>query len=68
MQAQYQQKVKEQLLNNRRVTVISILNSVGTTEGRKIISRLKSEGMSIASEWVRKGKKRFKEYFLKEVN
>lgn len=61
----YHTLVKEQLNAGRRISVISVLNSVGTTECRKIVSDLKKEGMSIESEKVISPKgKIHKEYWL----
>lgn len=65
----YHTSVKEQLLTGRRISVLSVLNSVGTTECRKIVSDLKKGGMPIESEKVISPKgKPHKEYWVsKEV-
>lgn len=55
--------IKEQLEAGRRLTVLSVLHSIGTLELRYYIARLRKT-MQIADEWKSKNGKRFKEYYL----
>ena len=61
-----EKKIKEQLENGRRITSISVLNSIGTTEIRYYIARLRKQGMPIVDKWIKKENKKFKEYWLQE--
>jgi hypothetical protein len=55
--------IEEQLKAGRRLTVISVLHSVGTLELRYYIAKLRKT-MPIADQWQSKNGKRFKEYYL----
>jgi hypothetical protein len=56
--------IKGQLLRGWRVTVKSILQSVGTYEGRHYLSILRRDpDLIVKDEWVNKDGKRFKVYF-----
>ena len=59
-------RIREQLVNGRRITSISILNSIGTTEIRHYLSKLRHEGLKIKDRWLEKDKKRFKEWYLEK--
>jgi hypothetical protein len=60
-------QIKEQLLAGRRITVRSILKSVGTPELRHYIPIIRRRfDIDIATEWVTRNGKRFKEYFLRK--
>jgi hypothetical protein len=56
--------IKQQLLAGKRITVLSVLKSVGTIEARHYLSIIRRE-LPVSSEWVTKNGKRFKEYFIK---
>ena len=59
-------RIKDQLLAGRRITVQSILKTVGTQELRHYIPIIRKRfNLVIDSVWVEKKGKRFKEYFLK---
>lgn len=60
-------KIKEQLERGRRITVQSILDSVGTQELRHYIPIIRRRfNMIIDSEWTERNGKRFKEYFRRK--
>lgn len=61
-----EKQIKDQLENGRRITSMSVLNSLGTTEIRYYIARLRKQGMTIVDKWIKKENKRFKEYWLEE--
>ena len=56
--------IRTQLQRGWRITVQSVLSSVGTQELRHYISILRREDLNIKSEWVSKNGKHFKEYYL----
>lgn len=56
-------RIKEQLSQGRRITVQSVLRSIGTQELRHYISIIRKD-MPVCSRWVEKRGKRFKEYWL----
>lgn len=61
----YHIAVKDELLSGKRISVLSVLLSIGSTECRKIISDLKKDGLPIASERVISTKgKPHKEYWV----
>lgn len=58
--------IRAQLLAGKRISVMSVLKSVGTLELRHYISELKrNSDLVIAGEWTCRNNKRFKEYYLK---
>jgi hypothetical protein len=57
-------KVKSALESGLKLSVISVLNLCQTIDARKYISMLRQQGMDIKSEWVQKGKKSYKVYWL----
>jgi hypothetical protein len=58
--------IKDELLTGKRITVQSVLKSIGTQELRTYIPRLRREfGLNIDTVWVTRAEKRFKEYFIK---
>lgn len=57
-------RIREQLVNGRRITSISVLSSIGTTEIRHYLSKLRKEGLKISDRWLEKDGKHFKEWFL----
>jgi hypothetical protein len=57
--------IKEELLAGKRITVQSVLKTIGTQELRTYIPRLRREfGLLIETKWISSNGKRFKEYFL----
>jgi hypothetical protein len=61
------EKIKAELVAGKHITVRSVLLSVGTQELRTYISQLKRQGMHIASTWVKRRDKKFKEYYLESA-
>lgn len=60
--------IKGQLLRGWRVTVKSILQSIGTQEARHYISKLRRDpDLKVKDRWVNKDGKRFKEYYLEQA-
>lgn len=57
-------KVRQALNQGLRLTVLTAISICDTVDLRKYVSMLKREGMNIQSEWVQKGNKSFKKYFL----
>lgn len=57
-------RIREQLNMGRRITSISVLNSIGTTEIRHYLSILRHEGLNIKDRWLEKDNKRFKEWWI----
>jgi len=56
--------IKGQLLRGWRVTVKSILQSIGTQEARHYIAKLRRDPeLKIKDRWISKDGKRFKEWF-----
>jgi hypothetical protein len=67
--AAHMKSIKEQLLAGKRITVQSVLKSIGTQELRTYIPRFRREfGMIIDTNWLYRDGKKFKEYFIKESN
>ena len=60
------QRVKSALESGMKLSVISVLNLCQTIDARKYISMLRQQGMDIKSEWVQKGKKSYKIYYLEK--
>jgi SWI/SNF-related matrix-associated actin-dependent regulator 1 of chromatin subfamily A len=61
------QQIKRQLLAGRRITVQSILRSVGTQELRHYIPIIRRRfDLQVETIWIEKKGKRFKEYFIKQ--
>lgn len=61
----YLEQIKQQLEAGRRITVQSVLRSVGTQELRHYIPIIRrTYQLNISSQWLNKNGKRFKEYFL----
>ena len=59
--------IREQLVHGWRITVQSVLKSIGTQEARHYIAKLRRDPeLNIADEWVTRNGKRFKEYFLRK--
>lgn len=56
--------IKAELVSGKRITVDSVIETVGTHELRTYIPRLRKEGLEIDTEWINGKKKRYKEYFL----
>jgi transcription initiation factor IIE alpha subunit len=56
--------IKCQLEKGKRITSISVLKSIGTTEIRHYLSKLRKEGLAIKDRWIEKDGKHFKEWFL----
>lgn len=57
--------VRRELEAGKRITVLSVLNSIGTIEARKYLSDLRKLGMAIKDEWCTSDNgKRFKTYWL----
>ena len=59
-------RVKSALESGMKLSVISVLNLCQTIDARKYISMLRQQGMNIKSEWVQKGKKSYKIYYLEK--
>lgn len=59
--------ILEQLLRGDRISNITVLNTVSTTEIRTYIARIRKT-LKVSDEWVTKNGKRFKEYFIKRNN
>lgn len=59
-------RVKSALESGMKLSVISVLNLCQTIDARKYISILRKQGMDIKSEWVQKGKKSYKIYYLEK--
>ena len=57
-------KVKSALESGLKLTVLSAISIASTIDLRKYISMLRQQGMDIKSEWVQKGKKSYKIYWL----
>jgi len=57
--------IREQLIRGWRITVQSVLQSVGTQEARTYIAILRKDPeLKIKDRWISKNGKHFKEYFL----
>lgn len=56
--------IRNLLLEGLRITSISVLKSIGTTEVRHYLSILRKEGLTIKDNWLEKDGKRFKEWYL----
>lgn len=62
-----QKAIEAQLVAGRRISVISVLQSVGTLELRTYLSKIRRK-LSIADEWVTlPNGKRHKEYYLSKA-
>ena len=58
-------QIRHQLEAGKRITVQSVLRSVGTQELRTYIPKIRRRyHLSVVSQWVERKGKRFKEYFL----
>ena len=57
-------QIEEKLKAGERLTVMSVQQELHTTELRVFISRIRRQGISVASCWKNHNGKRFKEYFL----
>lgn len=58
--------ILEQLIAGRRITTMSVLSSVGTSELRTYLSRIRKT-VKISSTWVKRNGKHFKEYYIEDV-
>lgn len=58
-----QKRVKEHLLRGMSITVRQCWKLYGTSECRRIVSRLKKQGMDIGGDWYGK-----REYFIYKLN
>jgi len=56
--------IKKDFENGNKHSVLSALKKFGTTELRRIVSRLKKQGLNVCSEWQEYDGKRFKIYWL----
>lgn len=63
-QAIQQDGIKKCFEMGCRLTVQDAFRRFGTTEARKIISRLRKAGMNIVDEWIESNGVKFKRYFL----
>lgn len=61
----YQGAILAQLLAGKRISVLTVLQSVGTSELRHFISIIRSDGLPVADERIKRGDGVwYKEYFL----
>lgn len=58
--------ILNQLLAGRRITCVSVLKSLHTTELRHFIAIIRKT-VNVSSVWIQKGKVRFKEYYIDNV-
>lgn len=58
--------ILQQLIAGRRITSISVLKSIGTTETRVYIARIRKT-VKVSDKWVTKNGKHFKEYYIEKV-
>ena len=57
-------QIRKQLESGQRITVQSVLSSIGTQELRTYIPKLRRKfNMTIIGEWVERNGKHFKEYY-----
>lgn len=61
-------KVRNALNSGLRLTVLSAISICSTVDLRKYVSMLRKEGLNIQNEWVQKGNKSYKVYWLKSKN
>lgn len=58
-------RIRSLLESGKKLTSITVLFEIGTTEIRHYLSKLRKEGMIIKDRWIEKDGKHFKEWFLK---
>ena len=61
-------KIRALMLTGVRVTTMSILFTIGTSELRKYLSDLRKEGLIIRDKWIEKDGKHFKQYWIEIKN
>jgi len=61
-----QNMILSQLLSGRRITTVSVLESLRTTELRHFVAIIRKT-VNVQSVWVKKGKVRYKEYFISNI-
>jgi len=59
-----QQVIRKLLENGSRITVVQGNRIAETTETRRIISRLRADGLLVKDYWEVKNGRRFKHYYL----
>ena len=59
-------RVKSAFESGLRLTVLTAVAIAETVDLRKYVSVLRQSGMDIKSDWVQKGKKSFKVYYLEK--
>jgi len=57
-------RVKSAFENGLRLTVLTAVSICETVDLRKYVSMLRESGMDIKDDWIQKGKKSFKVYWL----
>ncbi len=57
-------KVKQCFENGLKLTVLTAIELCSTIDLRKYVSMLRKDGMNIQSDWVQKGNKSYKVYYL----
>jgi hypothetical protein len=58
--------ILDQLIAGRRITTMSVLSSVGTSELRTYLARIRKT-VKVSDKWISKNGKRFKEYFISNI-
>lgn len=58
------QRIRNLLEKGKRLTVLSVLNKIGTIELRVYISKLRREGLDIKGDWTKRNGKNFKIYYI----
>lgn len=58
-------QIRQQLESGRRITVQSVLKSIGTQELRTYIPQIRRKfKLAIVAEWTEANGKRFKQYYI----
>lgn len=60
-----QKAILDQLLAGRRISTLTVLKSIGTSELRHYLAIIRKT-VNVSDEWVERNGKRFKEYFIKK--
>lgn len=60
-----QKLILAQLMAGQRITTQTVLKSLGTTEARLFVSRIRKT-VNVESVWINNGEHRYKEYFINQ--
>lgn len=57
-------KIRVLLMSGAKLTSITVLRLIGTTEIRHYLSKLRREGLAIKDQWLERDGKRFKTWWI----